>query len=81
MSINIWGLSYITPFADKTSFEDEKIEMQTNGTQNKPKHEQQPEGERQADKMDKIKAKGTEMKIMSSQTRTRDVRSPTRYES
>ena len=57
----------------------EQVEIQTNGTQVKSKDEQQPEGEQQAKKMEQMKDKGIEMKIMPTKVRTADVRPLTQY--
>ena len=52
---------------------------QTNGPQDKPKVEQQPEGVKQADKMEQTRPKVTKVKMMLIRMKTMDVRSPTPY--
>ena len=59
--------------------EQKQVELQTNGTQDKPEDEQQPKGERQANKMEQMKHKGIKMKMMTTKMRTRDLRPSTQY--
>ena len=48
--------------------EQKQVEIQTNGTQDKPEDKQQPEGEQQAKKMEQMKDKSIEMKIMPTKS-------------